>query len=358
MYCLQSTVNRNKQLMFQEIRRMKIWCTILGLVVAASFCNGLPVSICSANPVEENLFMGQTPPGKNPVIFLPGVVSTAHQDICLAPSSNGNEVMVAQTDMAWFPFLVLVTCPDGKTLQTEIPSFSGKYRDSYPCYLPGGNRLFFDSNRPDATGSEPVDGRRLWYVDRTSSGWGDPVYVGDLAHKFGYQACPTVTEQGTLYFHAWIEENGEQVDADIFRCRLVNGKYGEPENLGPNINSENLEFHPYIAPDESFIVFDAIGRDDGFGANDLYISTRTEDGLWSPARNLGPAVNTEFSDMKPRMTIDKRYMFFASNRHERIDCFPEPVDFGRSREIMNAPGNGSQDIYWVDASVVFSTEQD
>jgi len=140
--------------------------------------------------------MGQTPPGNTPELFLPGIVSTAHQDICLAPSPTGNEVIVTQTDVAWFPFLALIECPDGKTLQTEIPSFSG---------------------------SEPVDGRRIWYVDRTSSGWGDPVFVGEQVHEYSYQACPTVTEQGTRYFHAWIEENGERVNADIFRCQLVNG---------------------------------------------------------------------------------------------------------------------------------------
>jgi WD40-like Beta Propeller Repeat len=343
---------------FQKVGGMKIRLTIICVLIGTVLCTGLKTSSCIASPDETNLFMGQTPPGDTPLIFMPGSVSTAHHDICLAPSSTGNEVMVTQTDMAWFPFLVLIKCSDGNTIHTEIPSFAGQYRDSYPCYQPGGNRLFFDSNRPDVTGAEPVDGKRIWYVDRTSSGWGDPVYIGDQAHEFRIQACPTVTEKGTLYFHAWIEEDGEMVNADIFRCRLVNGRYGEPENLGPMINSENLEFHPYIAPDESFMVFDAIGRDDGLGGNDLYISYCSEDGMWSPARNLGPVVNTEFSDMKPRMTIDGEYLFFASDRHGRKGQFTEPVDYDRSREMMSAPGNGSQDIYWIEASAVFSLGRD
>ncbi len=266
--------------------------------------------------------------------------------------------MVSQTDMAWFPFLVLIKCPDGKTLQKEIPSFSGKYRDSYPCYSPDGKRLFFTSNRPDIAGSKPVDGNRIWYVDRTANGWGEPVFIGDPAQRFRIQSFPSVTAQGTLYFHAWIEENGELVNADIFRCELVNGKYGEPENPGPNINSANPEFHPFIAPDESYLVFDATDRADGFGGNDLYISYRNEDGLWSPAQNLGSAINTEFSDMKARITVDNKFMFFSSNRHERGSCLPDPLDYGQSREILNGPGNGSQDIYWVDSAVVFSLGQD
>ncbi|MCP4290778.1 MAG: hypothetical protein GY780_02965 [bacterium] len=302
--------------------------------------------------------MGQTPPGNIPVIFLPGIVSTAHQDICLAPSPIGNELMVSQTDMDWFPFLTQINYSDGKTLQTEIPSFSGQYRDSYPCYSPDGKRLFFASNRPETTGSEPVDGNRIWYVDRTTSGWGNPVFIGDPAQNFRIQSFPSVSQDGTLYFHAWIEKNGELFDADLFRCPLVNGKYGEPENLGPNINSENPEFHPFIAPDESFLVFDATDRADGFGGNDLYISYRLEDGSWSLAQNLGPKINTEFSDMKPRITIDNKVMFFSSNRHQRKEFLPEPVDYGQSREILNGPGNGSQDIYWIDASEVLLIGQD
>ncbi|MCP4545022.1 MAG: hypothetical protein GY835_00995 [bacterium] len=279
-------------------------------------------------------------------------MSTSHQDICLTHSPLGDEVIVTQSDLAWFPFLIQVTNTRDGVLHSRIPPFAGKYRDSYPCFSPDGSRLYFNSNRPEIDGDDPVDADRLWYVDRTDDGWAEPVYLGDTVHAYRYQTSPSVTRNGTLYFHAWVEEGGELVDADIFRCTLTGGRYNKPERLGTAINTDNAEFHPYIAPDESFIVFDACDRSDGFGGNDLYISYRGEDGSWTPARNLGSAVNTEFADMRPRVTVDGQYLFFTSDRHDSRDCLEIPADIDGCRDHLNGPGNGSQDIYWVEAGLL------
>jgi hypothetical protein len=61
-------------------------------------------------------------------------------------------------------------------------------------------------------------------------------------------------------------------------------------------------------------LFDSQREQGSFGGNDLYISHRTQDGLWSDAENLGPAVNTASSDLRPFVTGDGKYLFFASSR--------------------------------------------
>jgi len=83
-----------------------------------------------------------------------------------------------------------------------------------------------------------------------------------------------------------------------------------------------------IAPGGSFLVFTAVGRDDGHGSGDLYVSFRDPAGQWLPAINMGGTINTPSSEFCPTLSPDGRYFFFTSRRQ------------------------GTDDIYWVDAEVI------
>jgi Tol biopolymer transport system component len=105
-------------------------------------------------------------------------------------------------------------------------------------------------------------------------------------------------------------------------------------NLGPTINSANDETDALIAPDGSFLVFTAVGREDGHGDGDLYVSFRNPNGGWLPAVNMGETINTPHSEFAPALSPDGKYLFFTSNRE------------------------GTHDIFWVDASVIASHRGD
>jgi hypothetical protein len=108
------------------------------------------------------------------------------------------------------------------------------------------------------------------------------------------------------------------------RDRFVDGAYQNPERLGHNINYLPLAAHPYVAPDESYLVYDAQPVE---GNADLF-SFRDEDGGWSRSVPLGDRFNTEEGDLMSFVTYDGRYLFFS-----------------RLTET-------SGDIYWVDAAVI------
>ena len=66
---------------------------------------------------------------------------------------------------------------------------------------------------------------------------------------------------------------------DIYCSRLIDGRYGEPVNLGPAINTRDSEAQPFIAPDESFILFwRAPGQ-----VPSAYVSFKGQNGEWLPA---------------------------------------------------------------------------
>jgi hypothetical protein len=150
-------------------------------------------------------------------------------------------------------------------------------------------------------------GINLWFVERTDRGWSEPCAVGapfNNGNIFGF----SMTDQGTVYF------TDAALGFDIFRSRLVGGRYAEPEKLSPAINSDDMEDEPFIAPDEPYLIFKSM-RPGGFGGADLYISFRRADGSWTGAKNLGPDINTEYAERFPTVSRDRRYFFFGSNRN-------------------------------------------
>ncbi len=64
------------------------------------------------------------------------------------------------------------------------------------------------------------------------------------------------------------------------------------ENLGPNVNSAYNDVCPVISPDGKTLYFDRTDDPTNVGRDDIWLSTRQKDGTWSPAKNIGPPLNT------------------------------------------------------------------
>jgi probable HAF family extracellular repeat protein len=89
--------------------------------------------------------------------------------------------------------------------------------------------------------------------------------------------------------------------------------WSEPVNLGPSINTQYSEFHSAISEDELTIFFSS-DRPGGFGRNDLWVAERpSRDDDWGPAQNLGPKFNTSLNEACPALSPDGHWLFFCSN---------------------------------------------
>ena len=86
-----------------------------------------------------------------------------------------------------------------------------------------------------------------------------------------------------------------------------------------------------IAPDESFMVFTAMNLPGGYGQRDLYLTLHLPDGTWSTPQNLGPRINSAYFEFSPRISPDKKYMFFT-----------------RANGWWENSSRDTSDIYWVE----------
>ncbi|MCP4723937.1 MAG: hypothetical protein GY863_02815, partial [bacterium] len=222
--------------------------------------------------------------------------------------------------------------------------------DGEGCFSYDGSRFFFGSERPVSPNDTLKKDLDIWYVDRSGSGWTDPTWF-EIINTENFEMQPTIAENGNLYYVGHFEKGRN--NNGIFRCRYENGTYLKPELLGEYINSEQFQWTPFIAPDESYLLFSGI-RENGFGSGDIYICFRQNDGSFGKPVNLGLSINTDMNERFPSISPDGKYMFFLSDKKLYQHDENNPKKYSELVEISNSPGNGYCDIYWVSTDIITS----
>ena len=279
-----------------------------------------------------------------PIVFSEGNISTGDDESHPAFTPDGGTLFFLKNTPSFNHWTIVVSqYGGGKWGTPEVATFSGQYSDADPFITQDGRNLFFISTRP--VDGKPKEDTDIWVIEKGASGWGEPRHLGPLINSNSSEWFPTITKDGTLYFGS--DRPGGKGRTDIWRSKLVNGKYSEPENLGDAINSPASEVEPYIAPDESFIIFAAAGRPDGKGAFDLYISYY-KNGLWTKGENLGDRINSSAWDFAPKISPDGKYFFFTSNRSFADRPLEKPLSYKELLAKLRGPRNGLRDIYQID----------
>ncbi|MEP6952364.1 MAG: hypothetical protein ABI863_23935 [Ginsengibacter sp.] len=289
----------------------------------------------------------QFPARGEPAIFGPGVISDglSNRDMAISPSNDE----LFYTLQYGTQFNAILYCKKVKDLWSKpvIAWFSGKYGDLEPAFSPGGNRLYFTSNRPlTDTGKEAKD-FDIWYIEKKGNKWAAPLNMGPVINTAKDEFYASVTKNGNLYF---TRDNDSSKD-DIFFASYNNGVYTLPVALGEEINSKGYDFNSFTDPDEKYIIFSSYKRNDDMGGGDLYISVK-KNGHWTPAVNMGSKINSISLDYSPFVSFDKKYFFFSSRR-SLIKFTPGKTSkLADVQKSLSGYGNGNEDIYIVSSSIL------
>ena len=184
-----------------------------------------------------------------------------------------------------------------------------QYNEGAHCIAPSGKYLFFTScNRPGSYG-----GCDIYFSKRTGGEWEPGKNLGPVINTSGKETQPYITGDGrTLYFVS--SRSGGYGMGDIYSSTLGDdGKWGEPKNLGPEINTDQEEERPFIHPDGFTLFFTSRGHE-GMGGADLYMSRKQADGTWGKAINLGYPINTPGDEIGIYVTADGHWAYFASEQ--------------------------------------------
>lgn len=234
----------------------------------------------------------------------------------------------------------------------EMAPFSGMYGDIEPAFSPDGNTLYFVSNRPIQKDSAIKD-FDIWKTEKVNGVWQEPQNLGATVNTEANEFYPAVTTNGKLYFTAAYKENATGKE-DIWVSNLVNGKYTTPVVLPEKVNSKLYEFNAFVSPDDSFIIFTSYGRTDDLGGGDLYISKKDTNGEWLTAKNLGTKINSNGLDYCPFVSFDKRYFFFTSDRNKLQKSYKTKLNLKSFLNEIGQLQNGKGNIYWISAEEVLN----
>ncbi|MBS1903092.1 MAG: OmpA family protein [Bacteroidetes bacterium] len=139
---------------------------------------------------------------------------------------------------------------------------------------------------------------------------------------------------------------------DLYVCKVKDRNknlYGEPQNLGPVINTPADEFAPFLAADGKTLYFSSRGRG-GYGEADVYITKRLDDSWvnWSAPKNMGPDINTDGMDAYYSVPASGDLAYFSSmNGANQLDLYkislldderPDPVMLLQGK-VMNRAGD-------------------
>ncbi len=283
-------------------------------------------------PLLQGEYLGQKPPGMKPELFAPGILSTS-VDEALYHYMDGGKIFMFSRPSPLNPqtYLTYITVlKDGKW----VAPYQSPLKDKpwYYNYVsaPAGKTVYFNSLlSPD--GSVQLQNWNIWITKKTAEGWSKPRMLEAPVSSDKRDVCPSVTKDGTIYFFS--DRAGGFGPGDIYRARLINGKYTEVENLGEVVNSKYDEIDVSIAFDESYLIFQS-NRPGGFGKYDLYCTFRNQDDSWTVPVNMGKNINTSADDERPYITPDGKYFFFGSQK------------------------SGNLDMYWVDTKIIEDLRSD
>ncbi|MCK7591679.1 hypothetical protein M0G43_13910 [Subsaxibacter sp. CAU 1640] len=278
--------------------------------------------------------------------FLEDIVSKFPNVRDLALTAKNDEVIFsAQSPMGDISALVSVKKVSNEWSNPEVLPFSGRYFDLEPFFSNDGLTLYFVSNRPLDQTSNEVKDFDIWYVERASldAEWSEPKNMGTSINTKMDEFYPVITASKNLYFTL---DNPElkQKD-DIYVSEFINGSYTEPKRLGDGINSDGYEFNAFVASDESYIIYTCYNRNDGLGSGDLYISKRLENGEWSPSENMGASINSDKMDYCPYVDEATNTLYFTSKRNALKPIFASKVDIEGLFKTFNSYENGLSRLY-------------
>lgn len=138
-----------------------------------------------------------------------------------------------------------------------------------------------------------------------------PEPLSKIIDTKGEEIAASISNEGVIYFAS--NREGGFGGYDLYSCRVApNGKWAEPQNLGPNINTKYDEDFPNISPDGKTLYFSSKGHT-CMGGYDIFKADYDENTLkFDNAKNIGYPINTAYDDMNFRVSKTGKYGYMAA----------------------------------------------
>ena len=240
--------------------------------------------------------------------------------------------------------------------------FNSRQRDFSPGFINESyTEVYFTSTREDATGNDTHGATGQNFADLFTSTldrkgkWSVPVPVESLNSEFEDGTPNISSDFTTLYFTRCRKGKNQQLGCQILSATASGMDWSDPkvelESLGDSVTSA----HPAISPDGNTLYF-VSDMPGGLGENDIWKVTRSQGGSWGDPVNMGEEINTPGNELYPFVHNDGTLYFSTDSRVGLggLDIYKATTDeIGSWRlENMKPPINSPED----DFGIVFEAD--
>lgn len=200
----------------------------------------------------------------------------------------------------------------GTGINTQFSEYGVKYS---PTTI---DKVYFNAQRDNNTD--------IYSTSLQNGKWSTPMPLPSSINSPSYDEVAGFSADGQILYFLTKSRNGFQIQTDTFSGEegmIYKGVFKGPYN--PDIDGTDLTFF-----NDSICLF-ASDKPGGYGGYDLYISV-LKDGVWTPALNLGPAINTFYNERFPFLTRNGLTLFYSTDNLESIggfDIFKTTFDPGK-----------------------------
>ncbi|MCQ2252092.1 MAG: OmpA family protein [Bacteroidales bacterium] len=198
------------------------------------------------------------------------------------------------------------------------PNVNTRYNDYFPSLSATGNTLVYTIELPQLTNNPMLpDTQEDIYITRRKDGqpWQQARSIGANINSANNEGAPFLSADGKiLLLTSCTCPDGLIRCCDIYYSYYRNGEFSNPRALPAPINTGAWESQPCFSADNTTLYF-VSNRPGGLGGKDIWFSKLLGDGKWSEPENCGPNVNTPGDEGSPFIHADGRTLYFASDGH-------------------------------------------
>jgi len=211
----------------------------------------------------------------------------------------------------------------------NIEELNTAYPEYGPVISADESVIMFTSCRDDTSGGgrdEEGFYEDIYSASRIGKKWGTAINIGKPLNTNAHDAIIGLSNDGQRLF-IYSTDNG----GDIYESALKGDTWSKPKSISSKINSKHHESQASLAYDGNTLYFIS-NRPGGFGGHDIYKSTRDAKGNWGEPENLGPTINTEHDELCVFIHPDGKTLYFSSEGHNTMgghDIFKSVYENGR-----------------------------
>ncbi|HCQ30373.1 MAG TPA: hypothetical protein DIU39_08810, partial [Flavobacteriales bacterium] len=223
----------------------------------------------------------------------------------------------------------------GKKVNSKFPEYN-------PFVMPDEGYMFYVTQKEGTTG-HVYDAKGYFasdiYISKYKYGnWTRGRSVGQ-PNSYGNEKVTSISENGkyiVYYVDNPLSKNNLQVAENRKKY-----SFNPPKKIDDKrINNNSGKQHSGVFSNDGNTFIFSSKRNGGLGGYDLYIVKKLPTGKWGEPQNMGPEINTEKDEIYPYLYDNGQTLYFSSNGHNTIGGFDlQKSTYDNVAKKWNSPEN-------------------